>query len=76
MLEGLRATLDTMVPLVRQVMRQTRARVFGGDTHAEGKIVSVFEPSTEIIRKGKAGKPTEFGKGVSKVSLLHNSGSD
>ncbi len=61
-LEGLRATLDTMVPLVRQVMRQTRARVLAGDTHAEGKIVSVFEPTTEIIRKGKAGKPTEFGK--------------
>jgi transposase, IS5 family len=63
-LEGLRATLDTMVPLVRQVMRQTRARVLAGDTHAEGKIVSVFEPTTEIIRKGKAGKPTEFGKMV------------
>jgi hypothetical protein len=24
--------------------------------------VSLFEPETEIIRKGKAGKPTEFGK--------------
>jgi transposase, IS5 family len=33
-------------------------------THAEGKIVSLFEPTTEIIRKGKAGKPTEFGKMV------------
>jgi IS5 family transposase len=63
-LEGLRAKLDTMVPLLQQVMRQTRARVLAGDTHAEGKIVSVFEPTTEIIRKGKAGKPTEFGKMV------------
>ncbi len=27
-----------------------------------GKIVSVFEPHTEIIRKGKASKPNEFGK--------------
>jgi transposase, IS5 family len=63
-LEGLRAKLDRMAPLVRQVMRQTQARVFEGDTHAEGKIVSVFEPATEIIRKGKAGKPTEFGKMV------------
>ena len=53
-----------MAPLVRQVMRQTQARVFAGDTHAEGKLVSVFEPTTEIIRKGKAGKPTEFGKMV------------
>lgn len=61
-LEGLRAELEEMVPLVRQVMRQTRARLFHGDTHVEGKILSVFEPSTEVIRKGKAGKPNEFGK--------------
>jgi IS5 family transposase len=26
------------------------------------KLVSIFEPTTEIIRKGKASKPTEFGK--------------
>jgi transposase, IS5 family len=62
MLEGLRQTLDEMIPRVHQVMRQTKARIFGGDTHSEGKLVSVFEPSTEIIRKGKASKPTEFGK--------------
>jgi IS5 family transposase len=61
-LEGLRRELASMVPLVQQVMRQTKARVFAGDTHAEGKIVSLFEPTTEVIRKGKAGKPTEFGK--------------
>jgi IS5 family transposase len=54
--------LDEMIPRVQQVMRQTRQRVFGGDTRAEGKIVSVFETETEVIRKGKAGKPTEFGK--------------
>jgi IS5 family transposase len=58
--EGLREELDCMVPLVRQVIRQTKARILGGDI----KIVSLFEPSTEIIRKGKAGKPTEFGKMV------------
>jgi transposase, IS5 family len=63
-LEGLRRQLESMVPLVQQVMRQTKARVVAGDTHAEGKIVSLFEPTTEVIRKGKAGKPTEFGKMV------------
>src|SRR5947209_5932517 len=63
-LEGLREEIERMVPLVRQVMKQTRARIFHGDTRSEGKIVSVFEPSTEIIRKGKASKPTEFGKMV------------
>ena len=63
-LEGLRAKLDAMLPLVRKVMKQTRARILRGDTRSEGKLVSLFEPATEIIRKGKAGKPTEFGKMV------------
>jgi hypothetical protein len=34
------------------------------DTHFTGKVVSMFEPQTEVIRKGKASKPTEFGKMV------------
>src|SRR5450432_3117528 len=63
-LKGLRQEIDTMVPRVEQVIRQTKARIFGGDTHAEGKLFSIFEESTEIIRKGKAGKPNEFGKMV------------
>jgi transposase, IS5 family len=63
-LEGLRHELDEMVPLVRQVMKQTRVRIFRGNTRSGGKLVSLFEPSTEIIRKGKASKPTEFGKMV------------
>ncbi len=63
-LDGLRQDLDTILPLVRQVMHQTRARIFGGNTRVEGKILSLFEPSTEVIRKGKAGKPNEFGKMV------------
>jgi IS5 family transposase len=63
-LEGLRDKLDAMVPLAQQVMKQTRARIVRGDTRSDGKLVSLFEPSTEIIRKGKAGKPTEFGKMV------------
>jgi IS5 family transposase len=63
-LEGLRQQIDTIVPRVKQVMKQTRARIFRGDTRSEGKIFSLFEPSTEIIRKGKAAKPNEFGKMV------------
>lgn len=64
MLEGLRQQLDGMVPLVKQVMKQSRARIFHGQTRSEGKLFSLFEPSTEIIRKGKAAKPNEFGKMV------------
>jgi len=63
-LDGLRQQLDLMIPRVRQVMRQTRARIFRGNTRSEGKLLSLFEPSTEVIRKGKAGKPNEFGKMV------------
>ena len=63
-LEGLRRQIDEMVPRVKQVMRQTRARIFRGNTRSEGKLLSLFEPSTEVIRKGKAGKPNEFGKMV------------
>src|SRR5258708_18454259 len=63
-LEGLRREIDTMAPRVQQVIKQTKARIFKGDTHADGKLFSIFEPATEIIRKGKAGKPNEFGKMV------------
>jgi IS5 family transposase len=56
-----RDIIQTFVPRVEQVIAQTRARVFGGDTHYPEKLLSLFEPTTEAIRKGKAAKPTEFG---------------
>jgi IS5 family transposase len=61
-LVGLAQSLETMVGRVGQVVKQTRIRIFAGDTKSPGKLVSVFEPETEIIRKGKASKPNEFGK--------------
>ena len=61
-LEGLRRQIDEMMPRVKQVMKQTRARILRGNTRSQGKLLSLFEPSTEVIRKGKAGKPNEFGK--------------
>lgn len=54
--------LDEMIPRVQPVMRQTRERVLGGNTQAEEKLLSIFETHTEVIRKGKAHKPNEFGK--------------
>ncbi len=41
-LEGRKQELETMLGRVKQVRRQARARVFGGNTHMEGKLVSVF----------------------------------
>ena len=70
-LQSLRETLETMAGRVRQVVKQTKARIFAGVTRYPGKIVSLFEPHTEIIRKGKASKPTEFGKLV-KVQEAEN----
>ena len=63
-IEGHRAYLEEMTTLVQQVLKQTYERIENGNTRAAGKIVSVFEPHTEVIRKGKASKPTEFGKMV------------
>jgi len=54
--------LGAMADQVRRVVRQTKARVFAGVTQFPDKLVSLFEPHTEVIRKGKAGQPNEFGK--------------
>src|SRR5438132_8391721 len=70
-LKRFREILETMAGRVRQVVRQTKARVFQGITKYPHKIVSLFEPHTEIIRKGKASKPNEFGKLV-KVQEAEN----
>jgi IS5 family transposase len=61
-LRALGKGLETMAGHVRQVVKQAKARIFDAMTQLPGKIVSVFEPHSEIIRKGKASKPTEFGK--------------
>ncbi len=53
-LEGMKEELETVLERMKQVRRQTRKRVIGGDTHVEGKLVSIFEPATEVIRRGKA----------------------
>jgi IS5 family transposase len=54
--------LQEMRPLVQRVVDQTRARLLGGDTHVPDKVLSLFEPHTETIRKGKISTPNEFGK--------------
>jgi IS5 family transposase len=60
--EGLAQQLRETTGLVRRVLAQTRARILSGNTHYPDKLLSLFEPHTEAIRKGKAVKPTEFGK--------------
>jgi hypothetical protein len=42
LVDGARAELEHVVPLVRQVIAQTRARIFGGDTHHPAKLLSLW----------------------------------
>jgi IS5 family transposase len=58
------AQLPATIDLLERVVAQTRARILRGNTRFPGKVVSLFEPHTEIIRKGKLAKPTEFGRVV------------
>jgi IS5 family transposase len=63
--ERLAETLETFLPRAEQVIHQTVRRVFQGeDVAAAEKIVSIFEPHSAIIRRGKAGKPVEYGRKV------------
>jgi len=71
LLRDARQQVRQMRPLVERVLAQTRARLFGGDTHVPDKVLSVFEPHTEAIRKGKIAKPTEFGKLVTVQEAEH-----
>ena len=56
------AQLRHFLPLVEKVITQTQERVWGGNQHVPDKVLSLFEPHTQVIRKGKAHKPNEFGR--------------
>ncbi|MHB0867943.1 MAG: ISNCY family transposase, partial [Chloroflexota bacterium] len=63
--EGLARKIECFLPLVEQVVGQTRRRVLSGEAVPAGeKLVSIFEPHTAIIRRGKFGRETEFGRKV------------
>jgi IS5 family transposase len=55
--------LARLRPQVTQVVQQAARRVLHGEqVPASEKLVSLVEPHTAIIRKGKPGKPVEFGR--------------
>jgi IS5 family transposase len=63
--DKLAKTLQTFLPRAEQVLEQTRRRIFHGESvPAAEKLVSIFEPHTDIIRRGKPNKDTEFGHKV------------
>jgi len=62
---AIRQTLQTFIDRTQRVIEQTVRRVFHEErVPAEDKLVSLFEPHTDIIKRGKANHPTEFGHKV------------
>lgn len=56
------AELGHYVELGARVIDQARRRVLQGESVPnEEKIFSIFEPHTELLKRGKAGKDVEFG---------------
>ena len=54
--------IDHYCGLAERVLVQTRRRVLHGETvPANEKVYSIFEPHTDLIKRGKARKPVEFG---------------
>lgn len=63
--ESLREEIRHFVALGERVISQAHRRVFQGEmVPAAEKIVSIFEPHTDIIVRNKARKPVEFGHKV------------
>jgi IS5 family transposase len=63
--QKLKASLEQFIPRVEQVTTQAKRRVFKGEkVPACEKMVSIFESHSQIICRGKADKPVEFGHKV------------
>jgi transposase, IS5 family len=61
----LRTQIEALLPLVKQVIAQTRSRVLEGKkVPAEQKVLSLFEPHTRAIPRHKGGAQVEFGRHV------------
>jgi len=57
--------LADYLPTVEQIIKQTERRVFQNlKLAADEKVYSLFEEHTELLKRGKAGKPIEFGHKV------------
>ena len=62
---AIKSELEKFVPLIEKVVDQTERRVFKGEAVPnDEKIFSIFQPDAYCIRKGKSGKPNEFGKKI------------
>jgi IS5 family transposase len=70
--------LDTTLQRTRRVVAQTRSRLAGVMPDSSSRLVSLHDPDARPIRKGRLGKPVEFGykaqivDNVDGVVLDHN----
>jgi IS5 family transposase len=70
--------LDTTLRRTRRVVAQTRSRLAGVMPDSGSRLVSLHDPDARPIRKGRLGKPVEFGykaqivDNVDGVVLDHN----
>ncbi len=61
-LVGIGAALADMLSVMRQVAAVARRREFDGEKVPNSeKVFSIFEPHTELIKRGRRGRPVEFG---------------
>lgn len=63
-LQGLGMELEKFLPAMRQVVGQSRRRAAGETVPASERVFSIFEPHTELIKRGRRNKPVEFGHAV------------
>lgn len=64
-IDSLRNEITGYCQLADRVIDQSRRRVLQGEkVPTEEKIYSIFEPHTDLIKRGKAQKPVEFGHKV------------
>lgn len=53
--------LDTILDRAGRVVAQTRTRLAGDPVDAASRVVSLHDPDARPIKKGRLGKPVEFG---------------
>lgn len=64
-IDQLRQQITSYCDLADRVIDQTRRRVLLGEqVPSEQKVYSIFEPHTDLIKRGKVLKPVEFGHKV------------
>lgn len=71
-IETLRKEILGICRLAEQIVDQARRRVlYGEQVPTSDKIYSIFEPHTDLIKRGKTNKPIEFGHKVFLAESAH-----